>query len=407
MGREMADAQLDARVLVVAPDHDVDAPDDLDGLPRVREATGLADELGVEVVAKRGTMAVEYLRELGPTVDCVVCLGGCADWIDELTGAAPSIPLVVYADRTPSAPVDGIVARDGGTSALATRVHDQIRRSRERDRLDEANAKLNALNRYTREMTACETVEAVTDEVVAAVTEALGYGHCVLGLREGDELIPYGNTFQRERSIELGSNEGVAGRTFRSGETYIVDDYRSYPDRRRMDRAVLSVVSVPVGDHGVLQVTADQVAAFDERDAEFLEIVGSHAKEALSRIRRETDLRVERDRLHAFFEGLPAPTVYVEADVAGDVVLRDANAAYEAAFPGCQVGADVTEAFPTATERRLFGEAIRADECVTESIRRDTASTDDCSLTVTLVPVRTVGLEAAGFGVYVADVTLP
>lgn len=395
----MPDFLADARVLVAIPDAD-DPPDSGD-------VTGLSDELGVDVITKRGAMAIEYLRDLGPTVDCVVCVGNCTAWAGDISEAAPSVPIIVYADDAPTAPVDDIVARDGGMGMLAAHVTEHVRRGRERDRLDEANAKLNALNTYTRGITACETVEEVTGKVVSAVTDALAYDRCVLALREGDEIVPYGNTLREEGSVRFGTNEGVAGLTLRTGESQIVDDYSSHPNQHRSSEHVKSVVSVPVGDHGVLQVTADEYGAFDERDVEFLEIVGSHAREALSRLRRETDLRIERDRLHAFFEGLPAPTVYVEADEDGTTVLTDANAAYEASFPSAPVGAPVEEAFPTATERRLFRESIRADGSVTETIRRDTAATPDCELTVTLVPVRTAGLEAAGFAVYVTDVSLP
>ena len=395
----MPNSLVGARVLVAVPDAD-DPPDSAD-------VTGLTGELGIEVVTKRGAMAIEYLRELGPTVECVICVGDCASWVGDISEAAPSVPIVVYADDAPSAPVDGIVARDGGTGVLAARVTDEIRRGRERDRLDEANAKLNALNSYTRGITACETPEDVTDRVVSAVTDALAYDRCVLGLREGDDIVPYGNTLHEEGSVRFKTDEGIAGLTLRTGETQIVGDYQSHSMQRRDTDRVKSVLSVPVGDHGVLQVTDDEYDAFDERDAEFLEIVGSHAREALSRLRRETDLRIERDRLHAFFEGLPAPTVYVEADEAESIVLRDANAAYEDAFPDAPVGAPVDEAFPTDAERALVRESIRADGSVTERIRRDTAATPDCELYVTLVPVQTAGLEAAGFVVYVTGVSLP
>ncbi|WP_313691433.1 GAF domain-containing protein [Halorarum halobium] len=399
----MSRAPIDARVLVAVSD----SRPDVDAGPGEATAAALAEELGVETVTKRGRMAVEYLRELAPTVECIVCMSECADCVGNLTDVAPSVPLVVYGDEAPATPVDGIVARDGGRGVLADRVADQIRRGRERDRLDEANTKLTALNTYTRGITACETVEEVADTVVAAVTEPLAYGECVLALVEDDKFVPYGDTLPFDPEVTLTVDEGVAGRTYRRQESQLVDDYRADDDRNPQVPLDGSVASIPIGDHGVLQVSTDRQEAFDGRDVEFLEIVASHTNEALSRLRRETDLRVERDRLHAFFEGLPAPTVYVETEPDGTPVLREANAAYEAAFPSVAVGEPVESAFPTATERRLFADAIRAEEVVTESIERDTVTEGNRRLDLTIVPVRTTGLDAAGFGVYVADVTLP
>lgn len=392
----MAGSALDARVLVAVAD----------GRLAVEQESGeataaaLREELGVDVVTKRGSMATEYLRDFGPTVDCIVCMSECVDCVDNLAEAAPSVPLVVFGDRAPSAPVDGIVARDGGRGMLAERVSDQIRRTRERDRLDEANTKLNALNAYTREVTGCERVDEVTDTVVRTVTEALGYERCIIGLYEAGEVVPYGNTFERDEEMRFERDRGVAGRTFMTGETHVVDDYPSDPDRIRDGEGVHSVVSAPIGDYGVLQVTAEERGAFDERDAEFVEIVGSHAREVLSRLQRESDLRVERDCLHAFFDGHPAPTAYVETRALGAPVLRDVNAAYEATFPDAGTGDSVESAFPTGTERRLYAEAIRGDGSVTERIERDTVDAENQPMELTIVPVRTAGLESAGYGVY-------
>ena len=370
-------------------------------------AEEIREELNAEPVVKAGGAAREYVREFAPILDCVVCLAGEAADLAALTDVNPSLPLVVYGEATPPSAGDSVVRRDGGTDALVARVADRIERNRERNRLHEANTKLTALNTYTREITACETREAVVDGVVGAVTEALAYDRCVLGLVEGNVIVPYGNRRPDEEWPTLATDEGIAGLTLQTGESQVVDDYASHPENRCDNPNVTSVASVPVDGHGVLQVTTPEPAAFDESDVEFLEIVAAHATEALARLERETALRTERDRLHAFFEGLPAPTVYVESERGAPPVLREANTAYEAAFPSTPIGKPVDEAFPTEIERRLFGESIRSDDPITTTVRRDTIDAADSKLRLTLVPVRTAGVAAAGFGVYVRDVTLP
>ncbi|MFC7136417.1 GAF domain-containing protein [Halobaculum litoreum] len=284
-----------------------------------------------------------------------------SDQVEALVAAAGEVPVVVYGEEIPPVPVDEVVASDGGVETLVTRVAKRVERRRERDALAEANAKLSALNEYTRELTGCQSVREVSDTVVEAVTNALGHGRVVLAMRDGDVFYPYGHTLPSEPEVKIDVDDGVVGRTFETGESQIVDDYAEDPDQAREVPEIDSVVSVPIGEHGVLQVTTDRTAAFDRRDAEFLEIVASHAAEALSRLEREADLRVERDRLHAFFDGLRAPAVYVESADGETPVLREVNSAYRRAFGDDGVGRPVEEAFPTAVERAVRRAPRRGD----------------------------------------------
>lgn len=385
----------DARVLVAVSAR---APADLGS----EVAADLTAHLGINVMHKRGGVATEFLRELGPTIDCVVCVSDNADCVSNLQAVADSVPLVVYGDEVPPVPVDEIVATDGGTGMLARRVADRIGKMRKRDELTEANAKLSALNEYTRELTACETVDEVSDTVVSAVHDALGHGRVVLALRDGDAFYPYGHTLPSEPEVKLDVDEGIVGRTYQTGETQIVDDYGDDPDHTREVEGVHSVVSVPIGDRGVLQVTTNAEAAFDQRDAEFIEIVAAHTAEALSRIQREIDLRVERDRLHAFFHGMRAAAVYVESTDDGEPIVREINPAYEDLFGRESVGKPVSEAFPTDAERTLFTDCITGDEVKERRITRETLD-GDRELTVSVVPVSTPGPEHAAFGLYAAE----
>jgi len=385
----------DARVLVAVSDG---TPSDYGA--DVVEA--IESSLDATVLHKRGPVATEYIRELGPTLDCVVVVSHESSCVANLVSEMRDVPLIVYGNEVPSVPVDEVVATDGGTDLLARRVSDRIERERERNALAEANTKLSALNTYTEELTGCQSVEEVSDTVVSAVTNALGHGRCVLALLDGDELYPRGHTLGGDVDVRLGVDQGIAGRTFQTGETQIVDDYRSDPDRVREAEGIRSVVSVPVGDVGVLQVTSEREAMFDRRDAEFVETVGSHAAEALSRLEREADLRVERDRLHYFFDGIRFPAVYVESEDEGEPILTEINTAYEALFSPEGLGEPVSEAFPTEAERELFG-VEGPDGVVHRDITRETVD-GPTDLTVCVVPVPLSGVETAAFGLYAVDV---
>ncbi|WP_348612205.1 GAF domain-containing protein [Halobaculum rarum] len=388
----------DARVLVAVSDQ---TPSDYGA--DVVEA--IESALDATVLHKRGAVATEFLRELGPTLDCVVVVSNRSTCVENLVSEAGQVPLIVYGDEVPSVPVDEVVATDGGTDVLARRVSELIERERERNALAEANAKLSALNTYTEELTGCQSVEEVSDTVVSAVTNALGHGRCALVLRDGDVFYPHGHTYDGELNVRLGIDEGVVGRTFQTGETQIVENYQSDPDHARDVEGLRSVVSVPVGDMGVLQVTTDREAAFDRQDAEFLEIVGSHAAEALARLEREADLRVERDRLHYFFDGIQSPAVYVESKDGSEPILAEVNTAYEALFGADGLGEPISDAFPTETERELFG-ADGPDESVHRDITRETLD-GSVELVVGVVPIPLSGVETAAFGLYAPDVELP
>lgn len=388
----------DARVLVAVSSHTPDGfgADVVEAIESRRDAT---------VLHKRGTVATEFLRELGPTLDCVVVVSSRSNCIENLASAAKDVPLLVYGDEVPSVPVDEVIATDGGTGLLARRVSEQIDRERERNALAEANVKLSALNAYTEELTGCESIEEVSDTVVSAVTNALGHGRCVLALREDDEFYPYGSTIDGELDVRLSTDEGIAGRTFETGETQIVNDYQTDPDHTRTVDDLRSVVSAPVGEFGVLQVTTDREGAFDQQDAEFIEIVGSHAAEALARIERETDLRLERDRLHYFFDGIESPAVYVESKNGAEPVLAEINTAYESLFGTDGLGKPVSEAFPTPVERDLFG-ADGPVEVVHRDITRETLD-HPADLVVGVVPVPLSGIETAAFGLYATGTEFP
>lgn len=383
------------RVLVIASDGSD---------PRRTIAPDLEAEIDCEVVVRPPATAGEYLRELGPTIDCVVCCagGGCA--AAALAENDPSLPLIVYGDEPPEAPVAGVVARDGGTSALARQVRDRIERTRERDRLAETNAKLTALAGFASEITACESAEEVYERTAEVVTEALAFDKYVLGL-----LGPDGQLYPRstvDTSEPLNPDEGIAGRTYRTGEPQIVDDVFEDPEARTTPDAPRTCLSVPVGEHGVLQVGRSSPNDYEDRDVEFLQIVASQAAEALSRIRREVDLRFERDRLHTFFEGICAPAVYVESTDGGEPVLEEINPAYERFFGETSVGRPVSESFPTETERALFGKQLRSEDVVRREIRRETGR-GTRTFSVGIVPVSTAGPTGAAFGLYSIESELP
>lgn len=391
----MGTGPSDTRVLIITYEG---TPDDESPI-----AAELADRLPGQTVVRCGATAVEYLSELGPTVDCVVSVGNDTSAVSNIAEMDSTIPLVVYGEDIVSTAVDAVIPRTAGVDDVVARIEAEVSESREASRLEEVNAKLTALARYAKEITGCETIQDVCGRTVDATVDALDFDFCILALVDDDQFVPYGATLPPEQQRPIGVTEGIAGRTLETGEPQVVDDMQSDPDAAFKDRGYRAVMSVAVGDRGVLQVVSEEEAgAYDDQDVEFLEILAGYTNEALARLERETALRAERDRFHALFDGFPAPAVYVESDTPGDYRVREINAAYERTFPNGAdaIDAPVSEVLPTARENRLVTDQLRGDRPVRESVDRTVRDGETETLSLTLVPVQHVGLSASGFLVY-------
>ena len=358
-------------------------------------AAGLAKRLPAEVVLRDERTAGEYLDELGPTIDCVVALGGEAGPLGALDDDV-SIPAIVC-DRP-------IVERDASASevitldGLADRVRTVVREARSRSDLRDQNTRLTALSRYARDITGCETVDAVLERTLEAATDALAFDHCVILLVEGDRLVPRASELPDPELSHIPVTEGLAGRTLASGEAEIVADMQSDPDAITEHNDLHAVVSVPIGSRGVLQITSHDRDAFDERDKEFAEILSGYTREALARLEREVTLRTERDRLHAFYTAVPVPILCVERRE-GELVVTDANDAFVEAFSVCPADRPLSAVVPTEAERERY-EAVLDGVGTSRGTVVRRVDDGEKAVPLTVIPVSPPDGSAYAFGVY-------
>ncbi len=146
-----------------------------------------------------------------------------------------------------------------------------------------------------------DTFEEVAQRTVDAAAEVLDLDLSVLS-REDDGVLRTVATSEElppdaTRAIPVG--EGLAGRSYRTGESLLVDDAREHPAVDD-DTEYRSTISVPVGEHGNFQAVAREPGAFDEDDLELVEVLADRATSALDRVEREAELRRENDRLEEF-----------------------------------------------------------------------------------------------------------
>jgi len=161
---------------------------------------------------------------------------------------------------------------------------------------------LKALHRVATGIQTAQTIEGVCDQMVRATVEVLDLDVCTVLLRDGEWLVPreppVGSLPPDSRPLRL--DEGVAGETYRSRQSFLLDDISSWPEAVPASDEFRAIISVPMGDHGVFQAVSSEVGAYDKTDLEYAGLLASHAASALDRIDREEELKRQNERLEEF-----------------------------------------------------------------------------------------------------------
>ena len=161
---------------------------------------------------------------------------------------------------------------------------------------------LEALHGMATTIQAAETVERACELTVTAAADILEFEMCSVIIQEDDQLVPYavseGAQPDGARTVDI--EEGLAGKTFETGESYVVDEVRPDDDTSPAFEAIESGLSVPIGEHGVFQAVSTEQGGFDEEDITLAELLVSHTTTAIDRIEREDALTRKTERLEEF-----------------------------------------------------------------------------------------------------------
>ncbi|WP_227132764.1 PAS domain-containing sensor histidine kinase [Halorubellus salinus] len=161
---------------------------------------------------------------------------------------------------------------------------------------------LRTLNTVGSDLKTRETPTEASERTVAAATEVLDMEFCGVSLLEDDDyldVVAASDELEETWTMRMSVDDGVAGLTYRTGESFHVDDLDAFEDADPKG-AFQSVISVPVGEYGVFQAVANAPSAFDETDLELAELLAGHLTTALSRIDRVAQLREQNERLSEF-----------------------------------------------------------------------------------------------------------
>ncbi|MGQ9699535.1 MAG: GAF domain-containing protein [Candidatus Bipolaricaulaceae bacterium] len=193
--------------------------------------------------------------------------------------------------------IDGISPRDRDLiEILAGEVAVALLSLSREERLREFGEKLAALHQLSYRLQRCETLEEVCRTAAEGVVESLGFPYAVIGLRREDWLVPVaeaGLFAGKAQPFRVG--EGLAGKTLADGRTYW-GPVQSFPEVELRDPRFAALISVPVGDRGVLQVVETKPDAFEEEHVILMEILARHIAEELRRVELEEELREQAIR---------------------------------------------------------------------------------------------------------------
>ncbi|MCU4742288.1 ATP-binding protein [Natronoglomus mannanivorans] len=194
-----------------------------------------------------------------------------------------------------------------------------------------------------------------------------------------------------------GSESSVAERTLRTGDGGVFGNNQTGPRHR-------SLLSVPVGDVGVLQAVTDDADAFDVTARESAALLASITATVHARVRTEAVLETEHERISELFENVPNPVVHYEFDD-GEPIVRDVNPPFESVFGydretivGENVDDYIVPSGLTAEAETLNRKLRNGENEQVESRRRTATGVRD--FVVTCVPLEAGEHAGDGFAIY-------
>lgn len=253
---------------------------------RVREVTGYTDDQIAEMDVLE-FVPVDEREPISRSIENI--LEGEPETVESalLTAGGERIPYEFTGSR--------LTAPDGELVGLVGIGREVAERTRRRTVLE-------SLHEIATTIQSEESVDGVCERTVDAAADVLEFDLCSLLLCEGEWLVPRATSADApsDGSRPMRLDQGLAGKTFRTGDSYRVDEVSADGDADPAKDCYRSGFSVAVGEHGVFQAASTEPAAFDAQDVEFAELLVSHAASAIERIERESALERQNERLEEF-----------------------------------------------------------------------------------------------------------
>lgn len=185
-------------------------------------------------------------------------------------------------------------------------VQDITGRKRSERALQDERDKLMHLHGAVDRLQHQNTEEGLAQTAVNVAEKMLDFELCAISIVEGDYLVPKANSsgLAPEETARFKVGEGLTGKTVQKGETIWGDDVRNHPEAKPTSGSFRAFISTPIGTLGNFQVISTEVASFDERDVELVEILAGHLREEFKRVQLEEELRKKANSIKSTKEKL-------------------------------------------------------------------------------------------------------
>lgn len=172
---------------------------------------------------------------------------------------------------------------------------------------------LARLHEATRDLMTISDEQTIAERTLEAATEILGYSLVSVRYHDTDRdvLVPVAltdvgrSTLGEPDIFERG--ESLAWEPLETGEPQLVDDVTTHEISVNAGSGVRSLLILPIGEYGTLNIAATAPAAFDDEDISLARILAANVETALDRAdderalrAREQELRRQNERLEEF-----------------------------------------------------------------------------------------------------------
>jgi len=186
---------------------------------------------------------------------------------------------------------------------------------------------LSALNTYSRNLNMAKSMEEIYELTLNAAEKTLGFRFADILIIEGNilRIVDHrGRSKDLSAELPLDGGRGITVWAAKTGKPVYVPDISKEETYVEFGADILSELAVPIkiGDRvlGVLNVESKKLNAFNEKDRELLEILGSHAATAISNLEYARNLeayareiRESQQMFERLFIDNPEAAVYLDS----------------------------------------------------------------------------------------------
>jgi len=184
---------------------------------------------------------------------------------------------------------------------LAGHARQALQRLDHEQEIERQRERVTRLHDVRTALASCDSTQRVAELVVETGKTILNLDLCYFGVVEDGMLYTEAVTdeISDESYFDSGTpieEAGLTGTSYLQGESILSQNVAEDPRANPQDEYG-AVLTVPVGEYGVLQAASYEAGAFDQADREVVELLAEHARESLQRIAYETELEEQRQEL--------------------------------------------------------------------------------------------------------------